>query len=78
MRKIAATYLFSINRPPIKNGIVVIDDDGTIINVIDTKGKLTEQANLEYYNGILTPGFVNAHCHLELSFLHKKIPEQLG
>ncbi len=78
MRKIAASYIFPVHRPPIKNGIIVLDDDGTILNLVDTKGELAEQANLEYYNGILTPGFINAHCHLELSYLYKKVPEHLG
>ncbi|VAW17211.1 amidohydrolase [hydrothermal vent metagenome] len=78
MRKIAASYIFPVHRPPIKNGIIVLDDDGTILDLVDTKGELAEQANLEYYNGILAPGFINAHCHLELSHLYKKIPEHLG
>ncbi len=27
---------------------------------------------IEKYSGILVPGFVNAHCHLELSYLHNE------
>jgi cytosine/adenosine deaminase-related metal-dependent hydrolase len=34
----------------------------------------TETANTEFYNGVLVPGFVNAHCHLELSHLRGLIP----
>ncbi len=33
---------------------------------------------MEFYSGILTPGFVNAHCHLEFSYLHGKITEHSG
>lgn len=33
-------------------------------------GELTEEReSTEFYNGILVPGFVNSHCHLELSHL---------
>ena len=78
MRKISATFLFPVNRPPLKNGIIICDDDGTVVDLIDTGGKLKEMAGLEYYSGILAPGFVNAHCHLELSHLHGKIPEKTG
>src|SRR3990172_3059540 len=69
MRKISASYIFTGKGKLLKNGILVIDDDGTVIDLIDTKGKLTEISSLEHYNGILCPGFVNAHCHLELSYM---------
>ncbi len=78
MRKIAATYVFPSNRPPIKNGIVICESDGSIIEIIDNNGVLKEEAGLEFYNGILIPGFVNAHCHLELSHLKGKIEENTG
>lgn len=78
MRKIAATWVFPGNQPPLKNGILVCENDGTVMDLIDTGGQLREQAGLEYYSGILVPGFVNAHCHLELSHLKGKIPEKTG
>ncbi len=61
-----------------KNGIVVISDDGTIIEVVDTGGVVSEIESLEHYSGILVPGFVNAHCHLELSHLKGAIEEGTG
>ena len=30
------------------------------------------------FNGLVVPGFINAHCHLELSHLQKKIPPKTG
>ncbi len=58
MRKIAANYIMPVSSPPIRNGIVVLDDDGGILEVIDTGGKLRESSRLEFHNGIITPGFV--------------------
>lgn len=78
MRKIAATYIFPVNQAPIKNGILVCDDNGTVVEVIDKGGQFREEAGVEYYSGILVPGFVNAHCHLELSHLKGKIQEKTG
>jgi cytosine/adenosine deaminase-related metal-dependent hydrolase len=77
VRKIAATYIITGTQPPLKNGILTVDDDGTILK-IDNQTNLTEQHGLEYYSGILVPGFVNAHCHLELSQLEGKIEEKTG
>lgn len=78
MRKIAATYIFPCNRPPIKNGILICETDGTIVEIVDNKGELKEEAGLEFYSGILVPGFVNTHCHLELTHLKGKIEEKIG
>lgn len=44
-------------------------DNGTISSVDDTQGQLAEKANIEFYNGIIIPGFVNCHCHIELSHM---------
>ena len=63
---------------PLKNGIIVLDSNNIITDIIDTRGNLKEIANLEYYNGVIVPGFVNTHCHLELSHLKGKLQEQKG
>ena len=58
MRKIAANHIMPVSSPPLRNGIVVMDDDGSILEVIDTGGMLRESSHLEFHNGIVTPGFV--------------------
>lgn len=78
MRKLSAHYIFPAKSPPLKFGILVLDEEGRILDLIDTGGVMKEESNLEFYPGILTPGFVNTHCHLELSHLHNRIPKQTG
>ncbi len=73
MRKIAADYIFPISSPPIKTGTVTIDKDGTILSVEEG---ISEGA--EYHAGIICPGFINTHCHLELSHMASKIAENTG
>ena len=34
--------------------------------------------SVEFYDGIISPGFINCHCHLELSHLKGKIPKHTG
>lgn len=58
MRKIAATYIFPVISPPVKNGILICKNNGIVIDIVKTEKNLKEQAGLEYYSGILTPGFV--------------------
>ena len=75
MRKIAANYIFPIASKPIKNGYVVVDDNGTVIETGQLDG---ECQDTEFYNGILCPGFTNAHCHIELSHLKGLFKEDTG
>jgi len=75
MRKISANYIFPICAQPIKNGVLTIDDDEKIIN-ISTSDEIDE--TIEFYDGIICPGLVNAHCHLELSHLKNAIPQHTG
>ena len=71
-RTIAAQYVFTNVGEPIKNGAVTYDEaTGKILSI---KPLTTETANTEFYSGVLVPGFVNAHCHLELSHLRGLIP----
>lgn len=78
MRKIAATYIFPVSGTPLKNGILVCEDDGTIVEIIDRGEGFREEAGVEFYSGIVVPGFVNTHCHLELSHLKGKVEEKTG
>ncbi len=78
MRKISANYIFPVSGKTLKYGILVLDDRNKIVDLIDTGGNLRESAGLEYYNGILVPGFINSHCHLELSHLRGKVDKKKG
>lgn len=75
MRKLSANYLFPVNGEPVKNGYVVVDDSGTITEIGALEG---ECADTEFYNGIIAPGFVNAHCHSELSYLKGQFRQATG
>lgn len=56
--------------------MLVLDENGSLLNI--AKASDAEPAGLEKHEGILCPGFVNAHCHLELSYLKNELPQQKG
>jgi len=76
MRRFSANYIYTGHY--LKNGIIETTDTGEICNIIDTKGDLRESRNLEFYNGIIVPGFINTHCHLELSALKNRIEQKVS
>lgn len=76
-RYISARYVL-VGDNLLKKGIVTVDPDGVIVNVEDTGGDLRESRCIEFFNGILIPGFVNCHCHLELSAFKGVVPEKTG
>ncbi len=78
MKFFSAQYIFTNTSSPVKRGIIVTEDDGTIINVEDNSGIIREKHSVEFHNGIIIPGFVNCHCHLELSYLKNVIPSGNG
>ncbi|MGL4363585.1 MAG: amidohydrolase family protein [Bacteroidales bacterium] len=75
MRRLCAHYIFPISSPPIPKGILTLDDEGVIVSLSQMQG---EEEGLEFYNGILVPGFINAHCHLELSYYKGAIERGIG
>ncbi len=78
LRYLSADYIFTASGDPIKNGIVALHQDGEIdaVYTSETAKSITEP--IERYKGIIVPGFINAHCHLELSHLQGKIPKGTG
>jgi cytosine/adenosine deaminase-related metal-dependent hydrolase len=78
MKYFSAHYIVTNSGPMLKRPLISTDDDGTIISIEDTKGDLREDHSVEFYNGVIIPGFVNCHCHLELSHLRGKIPAGTG
>lgn len=78
MKHFSAQYIFTNDGHPLKRGIVTVENDGTIAGVEDSGGNLSERESVEFHNGIIIPGFVNCHCHLELSYMKDLIPPKKG
>jgi cytosine/adenosine deaminase-related metal-dependent hydrolase len=78
---VSARWVVPIDRPPIAEGAIALDDDGTVrlcgprAAVRAEVGGAPEGAvHEERAEGVLVPGLVNAHCHLELSALADVVP----
>ena len=78
MRKFSAHYIFTGTGTVLEKGIITLNDQGVVTQITDTHGEPDEKAGVEFYSGVITPGFINAHCHLELSHLRSTFPEKTG
>ncbi len=75
MKYFKAEVIFPVTSKPVYNGFVLTDDDGTIIKVADEEiMDAPHDLTPVLLKGMLLPGFINAHCHLELSYLKGLIP----
>ena len=74
MRTIQAAFIFDGNKIH-RNAYLTITLQGEIISLSDTAPADTL---IEWFNGLILPGMINSHCHLELSHLKGVIPKHTG
>jgi len=55
--------------------VLIMDEDGKVMEIL---AEMDAGEGIERYRGIICPGFINAHCHLELSHLKNTIPPHTG
>lgn len=78
MRYISADWVFPAHMDPIRNGILVTDDHGVVIELLDPAIAESFPENVQRLEGLLCPGFVNTHCHIELSHLRGQLEKRTG
>lgn len=76
MRFLGADGIFNGQEFLPEGMVLALSNDGTLEAVL--KANEVDKGNTEMLEGILMPGFVNCHCHLELSHLLGKIPKHSG
>lgn len=75
MYKLHPDHLFTGTTMLPQGHVLVLDRKGVVMDIVPL-----EEAgeDVQQLHGILSPGFVNAHCHLELSHMQGVIPEHTG
>jgi cytosine/adenosine deaminase-related metal-dependent hydrolase len=74
-RKFKADQLFDGYKIHGGDKVLITDEEGKIVEIVSS----TEAGDdVQSFSGILSPGLINCHCHLELSHLKNLIPPHTG
>jgi aminodeoxyfutalosine deaminase len=73
-RKFSADKIFN-GYKFVQQQVLITDAAGFIVDIVDEE---ESGDDVEKMSGILCPGFINAHCHLELSHMKGHIPKHTG
>ena len=75
-KKLNATHFFYENQlRDSVDKVLIFNEKDEFMEFVDIK---EAGDDIQYFEGILSPGFVNAHCHLELSHMKGMIPAHTG
>jgi len=67
MKKYTADLIFTLTGEPLKEHVITTDDGGKILKIDPLANH--DPGAVQSFKGIITPGFINTHCHLELSHM---------
>ena len=74
-KKFKADCIFTGKEILGENHVLITNENGIIENIVN---ETAAGDDIEIFNGILSPGFINCHCHLELSHLKKVVENGTG
>ena len=74
-RKFKADQLFDGHHLHGNDKVLITDDSGKIQSIVPDS---EAGDDVQFFSGILSPGLINCHCHLELSHLKNVIPPHTG
>ncbi len=74
-KKFQSDQLFTGHELLPGNYVLITDEEGEVQDIVP---EADAGDDIQKFRGILSPGFVNAHCHLELSHLKNVIPPHTG
>lgn len=78
LKYFSADWIFPVASAPVKNGTVAVRPDGEIAGILTEEEIANHGLDIIKYKGAIVPGFINTHCHLELSHMQGQIPERTG
>jgi len=76
MQYFSAERIYIGDGSVLEDKVIVVDAEGKIDAILDSAE--TQSVDVQKHQGIITPGFINTHCHLELSHMKSKVDTGTG
>ncbi len=73
--KFKANLIFTGTKILHDNYVLITTEQGIVEDIVEEKDA---GGDIQNFRGLLTPGFINCHCHIELSHLKGVIPNGTG
>jgi cytosine/adenosine deaminase-related metal-dependent hydrolase len=64
-----AAWILPVSRPPLEGGVITVDNDRIVSVDAESSGPVEDLGRVA-----VLPGLVNAHTHLELSWMRGRVP----
>jgi cytosine/adenosine deaminase-related metal-dependent hydrolase len=82
VRLFRAAWIVPVARPPIRDGAIAVRDgrivaigiEGDVRAALGSAGLLAAATSTDLGDVVVMPAVVNAHCHLELSWMRGRVP----
>ena len=76
IHKFSSDQIYTSIGPVLHNSVIITDENGKILGIDNLS--LHDTASIKKLDGIICPGFINTHCHLELSHMKGKVDTGTG
>lgn len=70
MRIHVAPWIVPIASPPLRDGAVAVDERG-VVHAVGPARELAANGGVYEHRGVILPGLINAHAHVELSYMDR-------